>query len=151
MPSYSFCVPKGWRSKPNASSDIAVVCDTGKACETYFGAPPKGLAFLFIKPVFAEGSHAYDGPRDMVAAAPHAGRPVPEISEVELASPPSAAPRKCFVTRRLLPWADAWDEVYGLEVNKRLFSIWTRYENNPKKLGQYRDQIRQLLTSLTPK
>jgi len=149
LQSYSFCAPMGWREN-HTQPDIAVVCDSKTACATYFGAAPKGLAFLFIQPVKNEpGRGLIQGPRDVVSAAPHAAQPVPTISEVQLTRAEFAKDRKCFMSRRRLKWAGAWDEVYGLEVNGRLFSIWTRYEDN-RHIQRYRDGILQIVSSIKP-
>lgn len=152
MTSYSVCVPAGLRVERHEASDTVVVCDAAKRCATYFGAPPRGLTFLFVRPAEGVYGHAhYSGAREVVAAAPHAGRPAPQIAEMELGPSPSGLQRKCFMTRRLLPWASAWDEEYGLEVDHHLFSVWTRYEDDPKKIEQYRVAIREILSSISPK
>jgi len=155
MHSYSFCVASGLRVEPNLATDVAVVCDDiGKHCTTYFGAAPKGLAFVFVRP--AEGVYGHDhygGPRDIVAAAPHAGQAAPEIFKVELDHDKSEPDRQCFMARKFLAWAAAWDEVYGLEVKNHLFSIWTRYEDDPEspeKVKQYRAEILGILSSISP-
>lgn len=152
MKSYIVWVPAGLRVERMEDPDTVVVCDTKKGCATYYGAAPRGLAFLYVRP--AEGVYAheqYSGPREIVAAAPHAGLPAPEILEVDLGPGPSGLGRKCFMSRRLIFPLGAWDEEYGLEVNKRLFSVWTRYEDDPKKMVRYRAAIRQILSSIVPK
>jgi hypothetical protein len=152
MTSYSLCIPAGWRVERNKALDEVVVCDREKRCATSWGDAPTGLAFLVLRPAEGVYGHThYSGPRDIVAAAPHAGLPTPEITEVALGQGASGGLRKCFVARRLLSWAGAWEEDYGLEVNKRLFSVWTRYEDDPKKIDDYRAGIRQILSSISPK
>jgi hypothetical protein len=151
MASYSFCAPAGWRVERNAAIDLADVCDWKKRCGTSYGDPPSGLAFFSIRP--AEGVHGnahYSGPREVVSAAPHAGLPAPEIAEVDLGHASSGLHRRCFVTRRLISWAGAWEEEYGLEVNGRLFWAWTRYEDDPKRIKGYRAGILGMLSSLAP-
>lgn len=153
MRSYSVCVPAGWKVDRNIALDEIIVCDREKRCATAWGDAPTGLAFLVLRP--AEGVYGqahYDNARAIVSAAPHGGLSAPQITEVRLGNgrAPEGA-RKCFVARQFLSWAGAWDENYGLEVNKRLFSVWTRYEDDPKKINGYRAGIRQILASISPK
>jgi hypothetical protein len=139
MRSYAVCVPSGWTTQVRSDGDVLLVCDSSKPCATFFGAPPKGLTFLFIRPVEgSDGRPIDEGPRQFVESAPHAGLPAPAVSEVELGPGPSGAQRLCFMSRRLLSWAGAWEEHYGLRVGDRLFSIWTRYENRPDRVDEYR-------------
>jgi hypothetical protein len=42
-----------------------------------------------------------------------------------------------------------WDEVYGLELNGRLFRAWVQYNNEPAKIEGYRSLIAQILASLS--
>ena len=149
--SYSFCAPEGWRIQLD-TTDVATLCSSKKPCATYFGSPPKGLTFVFVRPAAGLYGHAhYDGPREVVAAAPHAGLPDPEFSEVQLDRDPSGRSRKCFMSRRRLAWALAWDEQYALEINTHLFSVWARYEDDPANIGRYRAGIVEILSSLRPK
>jgi len=150
MKSYSVCIASGLRAERNESLDRVVICDHAKRCPTFFGAAPAGLAFLIVRPAGPE-MH-YNSARELVeATVPHAGKPAPEVQEVDLGTSNSGLSRKCFRTRRLLEWAGAWDEYYGLYVDGRFFCAWTRYEDDPKKVDQYRAEIRDVLSSLRPR
>jgi hypothetical protein len=152
MASYSVCLPAGWRVERNNAADQIVVCDTKKRCATAWGAAPKGLAFLFVRPAEGVYEHAhYSGPREIVEAAPHAGLPAPDIVQVEMAQGGSGLNRRCFVARRLVPAVGVWDEEYGLEVSKHLFWAWAHYEDDPKRTEQYRVAIREILSSISPR
>jgi hypothetical protein len=150
MKSYSVCAA-GLRAERNEGEQIVIFCDGATPCATGWGAPPSGLAFVSLRPAGgAYGRAHYSDARDIVAAAPHAGRPAPQIRELRLQSASLGHQRKCYFARRRLSWAGAWDEEYGLEVDGRFFSVWTRYEDDRGKVGRYREIIREILSSVTP-
>ena len=152
MHSYAACVPAGWTTEVRTDPDILLVCDTPKPCATFFGAPPRGLTFLFVRPAEGQDGHAsYEGPRQLVESVPHAGLPSSPVSEINLGPGPSGDKRQCFMSRRLMSWAGAWEEHYGLKVGSRMFSIWTRYEDKPDRIQEYRAAIMGIISSVTPK
>ena len=152
-PSYSACFPSGWTVEQDKTLDRIIACNTKGPCATGWGSPVRGLAFLFIIPADRIPEHPhYRGAHDIPASEPHAGLPAPEITECALVEKAQQRDEgKCFVGRRLLSWAGAWDEVYGLELNKRLFRVWTRYEDDPRKIAEYRASIREILSSISLK
>jgi len=152
MKSYEVCVPSGWATSERGDGDMLAACETSKPCPPFFGAAPKGITFLFVRP--AEGLYGhptYEGAREVVEARPHAGLPAPAVPEVDLGPGPSGAKRQCFMARRQLSWAGAWEEHYGLKVGDRLFSLSTRYEDRPDRIQEYRTAIMGILSSITPK
>ncbi len=148
MSTYAVCFPMGWKVQRNPKLDEVIACYGVKRCATAWGDAIRGVAFLFLTPAEKlPGGQVYHGPYDIVASRPHVGLPARTINKVEFPGDPQ---RKCFVGRRRLSWAGAWDELDGLEVNKRLFSVWSRYEDNGERTQAYRDAIREILQSISP-
>ena len=87
-------------------------------------------------------------PEDVISAEHFVGEPKPTITEVPLPSDRITG-KKCLMARSL--WRnDVWEEVYGLEVGRKLFIISAAYNNEPSKIDDYRGVILQILTSITP-
>ena len=149
MATYAACLPKGWVFFRDAALDRLSGCSklSGKCTGNGGGYPLRGAVFIFLMPADKVTDHPpYRSPDDIVSAAPHGGRPAPDIGEVRLIG----QGKRCLVARSLL-FGRVWDEVYGVEVNGRLFRAWVQYNNEPGSIDKYRRQIEGILSSLIPR
>lgn len=151
MATYSICFPAGWRIEREPEAERVIACYGIKRCATAWGDPVRGVGFLVVLPADKIVSdRRYSSPYDLVANQPHPGSlPLPQ--KLGLKSQPGQPRKTCFFRRELVTWAGAWEELYGLEVNERLFEAWTRYEDDPKQLDAYRAAIRSIVSSITPR
>jgi hypothetical protein len=152
MRSYSVCLPGGWHIDKERRLDQVVGCNraNGECTGTGGGLPLRGVVVIHLMPAENVPNHpAYSGPLDIVSAVPHASSPAPEIASVALDLAGRTAQSKCFVARRLWSWAGVWDEVYGLEVDKRFFRAWVQYQDEPAKIEEYRAAVRTILSSVS--
>jgi hypothetical protein len=152
MATYSACFPNDWQVFTDTGLDQVSGCNKkqGSCTGTGGGFPLKGVVFIFLTPAEKVPYQKYHDVEDIVASAPHAGEPAPPVSEVNFGD--ENGKRKCLVARRLLsPALGFWDEIYGLEVDGRLFRVWVQYqdEDRPEKIEAYRSAVKQILSSVS--
>src|SRR5581483_9867985 len=114
--------PSTWHIIRNESRDSIWACNKHNGQCTATGAIPlAGTMFISLVPAEKIADHPpYRSARDIVSASQPAGSPPPTISVVTLGQD-AARNKKCFVARSLW-FGDMWDETYGIEVKKNLFS-----------------------------
>jgi hypothetical protein len=151
MASYSVCVPNGWQVFPKKSLDQVMACSKahGECTMTGGGFPRKNVVVITITPTekLPEGDKNRNI-EDIVKSAPHAGKPARPVSDVPVGN--GAPGRRCLVARTLMPALGFWDELYGLEVNGRLFTVSAQYqdEDKPEKIDAYRKTVQDILSTV---
>jgi hypothetical protein len=148
-PSYSVCFPAKWATFKDSSLDQISGCNkrNGECTGNGGGFPLPGRVFIFIAPAeklpIEPKPHSIE---EIVRMPPFRPDEV-EITAIALAK--SSEPKRCLVARSLLKPFGVWNEVYGIEVDSRLFRAWVQYGNEPGKMNGYREAIIHILSSIS--
>lgn len=149
MKTYTICFPGGWRVYRDEGLDRVSGCSEkdGNCTANGGGYPYPGVAFLFLMPAENVPGHPrYRSARDIALTAAHAGAPDPQLVELRIEGRPASA----SFAARSLNLVNVWDDVYGLEIDKKLFRGWAEYNNEPQSVDSYRNIILQILSSVSP-
>jgi hypothetical protein len=150
MSSYSVCLPKTWHVlRKDAATDSVLACNlSSERCigKGAGGFPLPGAVWIRLMPAKEpSGGAPFKSAMDIVSSTPHAGRPAPPVTEVDL----NGIGTRCLLARSLWSPPDVWNETYGLEAGDRLFEAWVQYENEPPRIEAYRTVVKDILSSVT--
>jgi hypothetical protein len=108
-----------------------------------------GRVFIFIAPVENLPDRPLPHSLEELVSRPPSRRGETVITAVELPGDKSSGTKKCLVARSLWKPVDVWDEVYGIQIDSKLFRAWVQYENEPLKIRNYRSTVIRILSSLS--